>query len=123
MPKRPKMSSRPWRSSRKCLSAIKYAELLITRQKIPEALAAYDLLLRNEDVLKDREFLFKLALFFAQNGRDGQAVELVRGAAVCIRPAVIGFFLGALRGPARGGRRVHGESIRIALEKYVAGAT
>jgi len=81
---------------------IKYAELLITRQKIPEALAAYDLLLRNEDVLKDHEFLFKLALFFAQNGRDGQGYY---------------FFLGALQ--ARLGKDAESmASIRIALEKY-----
>ena len=56
---------------------IKYAELLITRGKIPEALAAYDVLIANEDVLKDYEFLFKVALFFAQNGRDRQAVALI----------------------------------------------
>jgi len=96
---------------------IKYAELLVTRRKIPEALAAYDLLLRNEDVLKDHEFLFKLALFFAQNGRDGQAVELIER---CCRLHPSGryyFFLGALQ--ARMGKDEEAKaSIRIALEKY-----
>jgi len=96
---------------------IKYAELLITRRKIPEALAAYDLLLRNEDVLKDHEFLFKLALFFAQNGRDGQAVELIERSCRLHPSGRYYFFLGALQ--ARLGKDAESmASIRIALEKY-----
>ncbi|MCK7518307.1 MAG: tetratricopeptide repeat protein [Ignavibacteriales bacterium] len=98
MPKRPKMSSRrPWRSSRRMsLCASSMRSFSSPARRSPRALAAYDLLLRNEDVLKDREFLFKLALFFAQNGRDGQAVELIERSCR-LHPSGRYFFLGALQ--------------------------
>jgi arylsulfatase A-like enzyme len=56
---------------------IKYAELLITQGKIPEALKVYDVLITKEDILKDHEFLYKLALFYAKNGNDRQAEVLM----------------------------------------------
>ena len=56
---------------------IKYAELLITQEKFPEALKVYDVLITKEDILKDHEFLYKLALFYAKNGNDRQAEVLM----------------------------------------------
>ena len=56
---------------------IKYAELLITQEKFPEALKVYDVLITKEDILKDHEFLYKLALFYAKNGDDRQASDLM----------------------------------------------
>lgn len=56
---------------------IKYAELLIAQGKIPEALKVYNALITKEDILKDHEFLYKLALFYAKNGNDRQAKELM----------------------------------------------
>lgn len=57
---------------------IKYAELLISQGKIPEVLKVYDVLITKEDILKDHEFLYKLALFYAKNGNDRQAEELMK---------------------------------------------
>ena len=56
---------------------IKYAELLIVQKKFPEALKVYDVLITKEDILKDHEFLYKLALFYAKNGNDRQAEVLM----------------------------------------------
>ena len=56
---------------------IKYAELLITQEKFPEALKVYDVLITREDILKDHEFLYKLAVFYAKNGNDRRAGELM----------------------------------------------
>src|SRR4030042_1877758 len=58
---------------------IKYAELLITREKFPEALKVYDVLITREDILKDHEFLYKLAVFYAKHGNDRRAGALVEG--------------------------------------------
>jgi arylsulfatase A-like enzyme/thioredoxin-like negative regulator of GroEL len=57
---------------------IKYAELLISQGKIPEVLKVYDVLITKEDILKDHEFLYKLALFYAKNDNDRQAEELMK---------------------------------------------
>jgi len=57
---------------------IKYAELLISQGKIPEVLKVYDVLITKEDILKDHEFLYKLALFYSKNGNDRQAEELMK---------------------------------------------
>jgi arylsulfatase A-like enzyme/Tfp pilus assembly protein PilF len=96
---------------------IKFAELLIKRQKIPEALAAYDRLIANPDVLKDHEFLFKLAVFYAGNGRDRQAAELMR---TCCRLHPSGrnyFFQGVILARLEDDEEARA-SLRIALERY-----
>jgi len=74
---------------------IKYAELLIKRKKVPEALAAYDRLTANIDVLKDPEFLYELAVFYAGNGRERQAADLM--AACCrLHPSGRNYFFQAV---------------------------
>jgi arylsulfatase A-like enzyme/Tfp pilus assembly protein PilF len=96
---------------------IKYAELLIKRQQIPEALTAYDRLIANVDVLKDHEFLFKLAVFYAGNGRDRQAADLM---ANCVRlhPSGRNHFFRAVILSRLGDDEAARASMRIALEQY-----
>ncbi len=56
---------------------IRYAELLVRLGRSDKALDMYDVLLTKEDVLKDHEFLFKVAMFYAKHRRDRTAAELV----------------------------------------------
>ncbi len=56
---------------------IRYTDLLIRMGRTDEALDMYDVLVTKEAVLKDHEFLFKVAMFYAKNGRDRRAAELV----------------------------------------------
>jgi arylsulfatase A-like enzyme/Tfp pilus assembly protein PilF len=96
---------------------IKSAELLIKRKRIPEALADYDRLITNPDVLKDPEFLFKLAVFYAGNGRGRQAADLM--AACCrLRPSGRNLFFQAVILARLGDYTAARASMRIALEKH-----
>lgn len=96
---------------------VKSAELLIKRRKIPEALAAYDRLIGNPDVLKDPEFLFKLAVFYAANGRDRRAADLM--ATSCrLRPSGRGHFFLAVVLARLGDDEAARAGMRIALDKY-----
>jgi len=56
---------------------LKIAELLIARGKNPEALKTYDVLITEEDILKDHKVLYKIALFYAKNGLERQAADLM----------------------------------------------
>ncbi|HSA94433.1 MAG TPA: tetratricopeptide repeat protein, partial [Acidobacteriota bacterium] len=96
---------------------LKFAELLIKRRNIPEALAAYDRLIANPDVLKDHELLFKLAVFYAANGRDRQAADLL--AACCrLHPSGRNYFFQAVILSRLGNFDAARASMRTALERY-----
>jgi arylsulfatase A-like enzyme/tetratricopeptide (TPR) repeat protein len=96
---------------------IKYAEILIASKRFPEALGVYDTLLTNENVLRDHEFLFKLALFYAQNERDGQARQLIDR---CCRlhPSGRYFFYRAVMEVRSGDYEAAKSSMKVALERY-----
>ncbi len=67
------------------LLKIKYAGLLISEKDFSSAMTAYNELLQNEDVRRDSELLFKIALFNAKYGTLDRAEELL-GLAVRIKP-------------------------------------
>ncbi len=96
---------------------IKYAELLIERNRLPEALAVYDVLIMKEAVLSDHEFLLKLAMFYARNGRDRQALELMDR---CCRLHASGrnFFFRAVMLSRLEDYEAAKMSMKVALEKY-----
>jgi len=96
---------------------IKYSELLISRQKLAEALRIYDRLIKNEDVLRDHEFLFKLALFYSRNGNDGRAAELL--SRCCdLKPSGKYYFYRAVILTRLEDIAAARENMRIALERY-----
>jgi len=68
------------------LLKIKVAGLLISEKNFPSAMTAYNELLQNEDVRRDSELLFKIALFNAKYGTLEKAEELL-GRAVQIKPS------------------------------------
>jgi arylsulfatase A-like enzyme/Tfp pilus assembly protein PilF len=96
---------------------IRYADLLIAQNKMHEALAVYDLLITKEDFLKDHEYLFKLALFYAKNGRDRQAEELMER---CCRlhPSGRYYYYQAVFLFRLENHRAAVKAMRIALEQY-----
>lgn len=96
---------------------IKYAEILIASRRLPEALEVYEILLTNGDVLKDHEFLFKLVLFFSQNGRDERARELIDR---CCRlhPSGRYFFYRAVILVRLGDFEAAKSSMKLALDRY-----
>lgn len=56
---------------------LKLAETLIARGNDLEALKAYDVLIAEEDILNDAGVLYKIALFYAKNGRTRTAADLM----------------------------------------------
>jgi arylsulfatase A-like enzyme/lipopolysaccharide biosynthesis regulator YciM len=101
---------------------IKYAEILITQQKDPEALGVYDILLTKDAVLGDHDFLYKLALFYSKNGRDRRAAELLER---CSRLSPSGkyFFTLAVILARLEDYEAAKENMKIALERYTDGLT
>ncbi len=96
---------------------IKYAETLIARQKIPDALEMYDLLLTKNDVLSDDEFLYKLALFYSKNGRDRRAADLLERCGRLSPSGKYAFTLAVVQARLENYEAAR-EAMRTALERY-----
>lgn len=96
---------------------IRYAEALLARRKIPDTLKVYETLITRPDILADHDFLFKMAMFFAQNGRDGRAAELM---ARCsrLKPSGKSFFYLAVFLDRLGEREAARDSMRAAFERH-----
>jgi arylsulfatase A-like enzyme/tetratricopeptide (TPR) repeat protein len=96
---------------------IRYAELLISLGRTAEALDMYDVLTAKENVLKDHDFLFKIALFYAKNGRDRKAAELVERCSR-LHPSGRYFFFQAVFLSRLEDHEGAARAMRTALERY-----
>lgn len=96
---------------------ITYAETLLARRKIQEALNMYEGLITRPDVLADHDFLYKVSLFFAQNGHDRRAAELM---ARCsrLKPSGKSFFYLAVFLDRLGEQDAAKENMKTAFERY-----